>query len=167
MVLDMLSDSRYYTYGEIAQALTDAGYEIAKSSIARYAREAQKEQEHLRRASEQTQRLIQAVKTDHDIEATEVCSALLLDGFTRRLATAEEDFEDMPLDKVGRLVVQLQRSGVYKNRWKQDRKKTIDSLQTALLDKLRDEVQGDDELLAKLSGMVRQAAREEADKDDQ
>lgn len=161
MLDGMLIDIRY-TYQDIALAMTEAGYPITKSSVWRYAARTRAAGERLRQAAEQTRALIAAVQDNHDVEATEVCSALLLDGLTRRLASAEEEFDDIPLDKAGTLLVQMQRSSVYKNRYKQERQKTIDRMQQTLMNRLRDAVQDDDELLERLSGMVAQAAKEEA-----
>ena len=161
-----LKDTKY-TYQDIADELTEIGYPISKSSIHRYAMRTSAAAARLKEASEQTRQLIEMVRDNQDVEASEVAAAVLMDGITRRLATAEDEFDKLPIDKAGNLLVQLQRSGVYKNRWKQDRKKTIDSLQAALLDKIRDAVQDDDELLTRLTDMVVKAAKEEADKDDQ
>jgi hypothetical protein len=134
--------------------------------VHRYAKRTQAATERLRVAAEQTRVLIQSIKDGQDVEASEVGSALLLDGLINRLATAEEEFDDMPLDKAGRLLVQLQRSGVYKNRWKAERRKTIESLRDSMMRELQGEVQEDDELLARLSQMVERIADREAAKDD-
>jgi len=161
----MLADVRY-TYSEIAEALTAQGYEISKSAIHRYAQRTSAAAERLRMAAEQTRALIQSIKDGQDVEASEVGSALLLDGLIKRLATAEEEFDVLPLDKAGRLLVQLQRSGVYKNRWKTERKKTIDTLRDSMMSELRGAIQEDDELLSKLSAIVDGVARREAAKDE-
>lgn len=162
---DMLADVRY-TYQEISDAMAEKGWPVSKSAIHRYAVRTEAAAERIRAAAEQTRILIQSVKDGQDVEATEVASALLLDGLINRLATAEEEFDDMPLDKAGRLLVQLQRSGVYKNRWKDERRKIIESLREGILADLRGEVQDDDELLSRLSKMVDKAAEKEAAKDE-
>ena len=160
---EMLLDVRY-TYADIAIAMTEAGYPITKSSVHRYAMRTEAAAARIRAAAEQTKALITALQDNHDVEASEVASSLLLDGLTRRLATADEEYEKLSIDKAGRLLVQLQRSGVYKNRYKEERQKTIDNLREDILSQIRDQVQGDDELLARLSGMVQDAARREADR---
>jgi hypothetical protein len=164
MLESMLADTRN-TYQDIADRMTEKGYAISKSAVHRYAVRTEAAAERIRAAAEQTRMLIQSVKDGQDVQATEVASALLLDGLINRLATAEEEFDDLPIDKAGRLLVQLQRSGVYKNRWKDERQKIIDSLRDEMLQALRQEVQEDDELLERLSGLVDQAARKEAAKE--
>ena len=44
-------------------------------------------------------------------------------GLIDRLATAEEEFDTMPLDKAGRLVASLARTKTYKDRVRQDMQK--------------------------------------------
>ena len=161
----MLNDIRY-TYAEIAESMTEKGWPMSKSAVHRYARRTQAATERLRMAAEQTRVLIQSIKDGQDVEASEVGSALLLDGLINRLATAEEEFEQLPLDKAGRLLVQLQRSGVYKNRWKDERKKIIEDLRESMMAELRGAIQEDDELLGKLSAIVESVARREAERDD-
>lgn len=162
---NMLQDVRF-TYQDIADVMTEKGWPITKSSVHRYAKRTQAATERLRVAAEQTRVLIQSIKDGQDVEASEVGSALLLDGLINRLATAEEEFDDMPLDKAGRLLVQLQRSGVYKNRWKDEKRKLIESLKTGMMSELKGEVQEDDELLNRLQDMVERIAQREAEKDN-
>lgn len=164
MLEGMLSDVRY-TYQDIADAMTEKGYAISKSAVHRYAVRTEAAAARIREAAEQTRVLIQSVKDGQDVEATEVASSLLLDGLINRLATAEEEFDDLPIDKAGRLLVQLQRSGVYKNRWKAERQRTIDSLRDGMMAELRGEIQEDEELLGRLTEMVERIARQEAARD--
>ena len=43
-----------------------------------------------------------------------------------KVATAEEEWDEMPLDKAGRLIASLSRTKVYKDRVRQDMKKKAD-----------------------------------------
>lgn len=161
---EMLADVRN-TYQDIAEAMTEKGWPITKSSVQRYAMRTEAAAARIRSAAEQTRVLIQSIKDGQDVEASEVGSALLLDGLIRRMATAEDEFDAMPLDKAGRLLVQLQRSGVYKNRWKDERKKTIEALREGMLLELRASIQEDEELLERLTAIVEGVARREAAKE--
>jgi len=155
----MLADPQC-TYQEIAEALTEDGYEISKSAVHRYASRMGADQQRLREIGEQTRRLVQSLKDNQDVEATEVASALLLDALTRRIATAEEEFDALPLDKAGHLLVAMQRSTVYKARTMEDKQRLVGRVQEAILTRLRDLVQGDDNLTARLTELVEQAGRE-------
>jgi len=161
----MLQDVRN-TYEDIAAAMAEDGYEISKSAVHRYAMRINAAASRVRAAAEQTRQLVQQLKDHPDIEATEVATALLMDGITRRLATAEDDFDKLPIEKAGRLLVQVQRSTVYKDRFKQDRQRVIESLEANIMTRLRELIQEDDALLERLAGMVSEAAREEAAKED-
>lgn len=161
----MLRDTRY-TYQDIAEQMGALGYEISKSSIHRYAMRTNAAAQRLREAGEQTRVLIEQLRDNQDVEATEVATAILMDGLINRIASAEEEFDELPLDKAGRLLTQLQRSSVYKNRFKAERRRTIDNLERSIMEQLRDQVQDDDELLKRLSDMVSTIARREAARDE-
>jgi len=97
----MLADVNY-TYQDIADTITDLGYEISRSAVGRYAMRHNSAARRLKEASEQTTALLQFIRENQDVESTELASAIMIDGLTRRIATADEDFDAMPLDKAGR-----------------------------------------------------------------
>ena len=148
------------TYTDIAVRMTERGYDISKSAVHRYASRVGADQQRLREIGEQTKRLVQSLKDNQDVEATEVANALMLDALTRRIATAEEEFDALPLDKAGRLLVSLQRSAVYKARTMEDKRKTVNRLEESILNRLREQVQGNTELQERLSDMVHKTAQE-------
>ena len=90
----------------------------------------------------------------------------MIDGLTRRIATADEDFDAMPLDKAGRLLVQLQRSTIYKERWRKERLAAIEAVERNVKARMRQAVQNDPELLVQLQRLVSDAAAEEAGRDE-
>lgn len=155
----MLADPQM-TYKDIAETLTEAGYEISKSAIHRYASRTGIDQTRLREIGEQTRRLVHALKDNQDVEATEVANALLLDALTRRIATAEDEFDELPVEKAGRLLVMLQRSTVYKARTMEDKRRLVSRMQESYLERLREQVQADDVLLARLTELVEQTGQE-------
>lgn len=158
----MLSDPTT-TYTEIAETMTARGFAISKSAIHRYAARMGADQQRLREIGEQTKRLVQSLKDNQDVEATEVANTLLLDALTRRIATAEEEFDALPLDKAGRLLVSLQRSTVYKARTMEDKRRLVARMQDTFLSQLREQVRGDEELTRKLAELVAKAGQEALD----
>ena len=159
----MLADVNY-TYQDIADTITDLGYEISRSAVGRYAMRHNSAARRLKEASEQTTALLQFIRENQDVESTELASAIMIDGLTRRIATADEDFDAMPLDKAGRLLVQLQRSTIYKER--KERLAAIEAVERNVKARMRQAVQNDPELLAQLQRLVSDAAAEEAGRDE-
>ncbi len=82
--------------------------------------------QRLLEAQAQTDRLIQVVKENPEADYTEAAILLTMNGLLNKVATAEEEFNEMPLDKAGRLIASLSRTKVYKDRVKQDMKKKAD-----------------------------------------
>lgn len=50
---------------------------------------------------------------------------MTMNGLINKVATAEEEFQEMPLDKAGRLIASLSRTKIYKDKVKQDMKKRL------------------------------------------
>ena len=161
----MLADVKY-TYQDISDALGDLGYDISRSAVGRYAMRHNSAARRLKEASEQTTALLQFIRENQDVESTELAAAIMIDGLTRRIATADEDFDAMPLDKAGRLLVQLQRSTIYKERWRKERLAAIDAVERNVQARMREAVQNDPALLEQLQRLVSEAAAEEAGRDE-
>lgn len=121
----MLADTSN-TYAYISDYLRAAGYKISKSSIGRYAMRTNKATQRLLEAQAQTEQLLRAMKENPDADYTEAAIMLMMSGLVDKVATAEEEFEDMPLDKAGRLIASLSRTKAYKDRVRQDMKKKAD-----------------------------------------
>ena len=82
--------------------------------------------DRLKQAQEQTEKLVSYIKSNPDADFTEPAMKILTAGLIDRLATAEEEFDTMPLDKAGRLVVSLNRTKTYKDKVRQDMQKKAD-----------------------------------------
>lgn len=108
------------TYLDIALFLQEEGYEISKSAVGRYALRHNAVAKRLSEVQEQTRMLVEAVKDDPDVDYTEASMRMLITSLTEKIATAQEEFDSMPLDKAGRLIVALSRTKVYKERVRAD-----------------------------------------------
>jgi hypothetical protein len=150
------------TYSYIAETMTAKGWEISRFSVGRYALRQNDVARRLMEAREQTTAMLAVVRNNQDIEASELATSILIDGLTQKIALAQEEFEDMPLEKAGKLLVALQRSAVYKARMRATRAQACHDVEANILAKIREQVQGDPELVARLSAIVTTAATEEA-----
>ena len=126
MKVDVMLADTSNTYEYISQFLKGAGYDISKSSVGRYATRTNNAMQRLLEAQAQTDRLIQVVKENPEADYTEAAILLTMNGLLNKVATAEEEFNEMPLDKAGRLIASLSRTKVYKDRVKQDMRRKAD-----------------------------------------
>lgn len=116
-VQEMLMDTSN-TYLDISRFLYDEGYEISKSAVGRYALRQNAVAKRLSEVQEQTRLLVEAVKQDPDVDYTEASMRMLITSLTEKIATAQEEFDQMDLAEAGRLIVSLSRTKVYKDRVK-------------------------------------------------
>ena len=111
------------TYEELAAWLKAEGYEISKSAIGRYAIRTTQAAQRVAQTIQRTQAIAQAVEAHPDLDYTKAASMVLMDGLMQRVSTAEDDFQEMPLDKAGRLIASLARNATHEKRVRQDMKK--------------------------------------------
>lgn len=114
------------TYEYISQVLKDKGYNISKSAVGRYAARSNQHLNRILEAQAKADALAHAIKENPDADYTEAAIMLTMNGLLNKVATAEEEFDKMPLDKAGRLIASLSRTKVYKDRVRQDMKKKAD-----------------------------------------
>ncbi|MPN12927.1 hypothetical protein SDC9_160247 [bioreactor metagenome] len=114
------------TYQEISDWINQQGFEISKSSVGRYAMRTTAAVARLMEAQKQTEALVNVVKRNPDVDYTDAGLMILMDGLVKKLTTAEEEFDNMPLDKAGRLITAISRTKVYKDRVKHDMKKKVE-----------------------------------------
>lgn len=126
MKVDVMLADTSNTYEYISQFLKGEGYDISKSSVGRYATRTNNAMQRLLEAQAQTDRLIQVVKENPEADYTEAAILLTMNGLLNKVATAEEEWDEMPLDKAGRLIASLSRTKVYKDRVKQDMRRKAD-----------------------------------------
>ena len=72
----------------------------------------------------------------------------------------------MPLEKAGRLLVQIQRSAIYKERMKSTRARACKDVEINIMARMREQIQDDPDLLYRITELVRAAAEEEARRDE-
>ena len=101
MKVDVMLADTSNTYEYISQFLKGEGYDISKSSVGRYATRTNNAMQRLLEAQAQTDRLIQVVKENPEADYTEAAILLTMNGLLNKVATAEEEFNEMPLDKAG------------------------------------------------------------------
>ena len=127
--LDLKLTDTANTYEELSAWLKEEGYEISKSAIGRYAIRSTQAAQRVAETLQRTQVIAQAVATRPDLD------------YMQRVSTAEDDFQEMPLDKAGRLIASLARNATYEQRVRQEMKRkaelAFDQMETELLEKVK------------------------------
>lgn len=114
------------SYVDISEFLKENGYDISKSSVGRYALRTNATEQRVLESQAQMERLIQIVKDKPEADYTEAAILMSMNGLLNKVATAEEEFNDLPLDTVVKLIASLGRTKTYKDRVKQEMKKKAD-----------------------------------------
>ena len=79
---------------------------------------------------------------------------VMMDGLMRRVSSAEEEFEEMPLDKAGRLIASLSRNATYEKRTQADLKKKAELAFGQLEEKMLETVKGSPELARRMRDLL-------------
>lgn len=95
------------SYADIIAWLAEQGYKVSQSSLSRYAFKIFESAQRVADDLEKTKYIIDVIGRNPDLDTTEATSAILKSGLLQRLSSAEEEFNDMPLEKAGRLFIQL------------------------------------------------------------
>lgn len=155
--LDMKLTDTSNTYVELSEWLKAEGYDISKSAIGRYAIRSSKAAERVAETLQRTAAIAQAVEQHPDLDYTSAASMVLMDGLMRRVSTAEDEFNEMPLDKAGRLIASLARNATYEKKVRAELKKkaelAFDQMEAELLGLIKQ----DAALAAELSSVIAKA----------
>ena len=135
-----LMDNRI-TLTELTTWLKEEGYPISRSAIHRHSQYNAAVAKRVSDSLIQAQAIAQAVAAHPDLDYTSAAQAVLMRGLMERVSTAEEEFDELPLDKVGRLIASLARNATYEKRVRAELKKkaelAFEELETELLAEIK------------------------------
>lgn len=138
---DLRLAANKHTFVELSEWLTEQGYSISKSAIGRYSRRSAAAAKRVADTLQRTRTIVQEIEAHPDLDYTKAAQVMLMDGLTRRVSSAEDEFDEMPLDKAGRLIASLSRNATYEKKVRQDMRKkaelAFDQLETELMAAIR------------------------------
>lgn len=144
-----------HTYEEVVEAVRAAGESIGKSSVGRYYTKYAAAAERIQKAREAMASAIDLVRDRPDTDLGQFASAIMMQSLADRLAQAtSEDFEEIPMEKVGRIIADLQKADVARERLKLAHNKGVDAALAIVKAQLRAEMGGRPELLDQLYAIV-------------
>jgi len=104
------------TYVEISAWLAEAGYEISKSTIGRYALESRQLAGRLLETQAKVRELVKVAKGQDDEALTEGALQIAVGKLTERIALVEEELDELPPEKAIDLMIKLARAKAYKDK---------------------------------------------------
>lgn len=159
-VLDGVNDrlmNYNMSYADIISWLAEQGYEVSQSSLSRYAFKVFESAQRVADDLEKTKYIIDVIGRNPELDTTEATSAILKSGLLQKISSAEEEFHNMPIEKAGRLFVQLSRAEADRKRTaaatKRKAELAFEQMETDLLGQVRQYP----DLTAKLKDVLTQA----------
>lgn len=126
-VLDQVNDmllNENMKYSDIQYWLeTEHNMKISLSSISNYAVKIYQAAQRISDDLERTKFFVDYIGDKGELDASKATTAILKSGLLQKIATAEEEFNEMPVEKAGRLLVELNRSEIARERLELDYKK--------------------------------------------
>lgn len=128
-VLDQVNDmllNENMKYSDIQHWLeTEHDMKISLSSISNYAVKIYQAAQRVSDDLERTKFFINYIGDKSELDASKATTAILKSGLLQKIATAEEEFNEMPVEKAGRLLVELNKAEIARERLELDYKKKM------------------------------------------
>lgn len=98
---------------------------ISLSSISNYAVKIYQAAQRVSDDLERTKFFIDYIRDNSEVDASKATTAILQSGLLQKIATAEEEFNEMPVEKAGRLLIELNKTEIARQRFELDYKKKM------------------------------------------
>lgn len=160
-VLDQVNDmllNENMKYSDIQYWLeTEHNMKISLSSISNYAVKIYQAAQRISDDLERTKFFVDYIGDKSELDASKATTAILKSGLLQKIATAEEEFNEMPVEKAGRLLVELNRSEIARERLELDYKKKTELAFEELETRMCKLIKGYPELREKLVEVLKEA----------
>lgn len=154
------------TYEEISEYLKSKNFDISRSAVGRYALRTNSAVQRLLEAQKQTEVLVSAIKNNPDVDYGDASMIMLANGLANKLAFIDpEEFDELPLDKAGRLITSVSRTKAYKDKVKQDMKRKVELAFEGMESEIMNIIKADAALAKELKAVL-EKAREKMMQDD-
>lgn len=122
---DMVADMSY-SYQEISDWLKKRDFHISRGAVGRYAIRMNEAAQRVAKSLEQTKLILERIERNPDIDPAKAAQAVMTDGLMQRMATAEDEFLELPLDKAGRLLAAFRRVNLAERKLTFEQRSKID-----------------------------------------
>ena len=151
---EMLADRVNYTYQDIADELTEAGYPISKSAIGRYVMRTNREMREINMMVKQQEALLYWMRDNPNYDAAQASLALLISRLTNRIINEPDMVGDIDADKAVGHIIRAIRASTQMERLAQIEGKASADARARVMDDMRDALQRQPELYEQLMALV-------------
>ena len=116
LVVDGMLLDVTYTYKDISEYIAQQGYEVSVGSVFRYAQRTKNAAQRIIAAQEQTKAIIEVIKQNPNADYTEGALQMVSAGLTQKIAAAQEEFDDISVDKAAKILIALTKTKSYKDK---------------------------------------------------
>ena len=139
-----------HTYDDIVDAVKKNKESISRSALQRYHASFEFAAEKIRRVREQAKVLIDELRENPGTEMAEIANQVMMHGLLERVATASDEMDKLPIDKVGKLIATLERSATGRERLRLQHEKMLKVARNQIETQLKKELVDQPELMDKL-----------------
>lgn len=130
-------------YSDIQHWLeVEHGFKISLSSISNYAVKIYRTAQRIADDLERTKFYLDFVKNETDVDTNQIPLAILNSGLMQKLATAEEEFNEIPIEKASHLLIELNKMKLAERKLELDYKRKMqlafEALETDLLNQMKE-----------------------------
>lgn len=143
------------SYQEIADELTSQGYQISKSAVGRYAVRLNEATQRIADTLDKTKAIVKMIEDNPELDYTKASRILMMDGLLNKVITSEEEFNEMPLDKAGRLIASLSRAETQEKKARQQYQTKAQSALAALQTEILAKIKGNKDLAKEVSALFK------------
>lgn len=147
-------------YSDIQHWLnTEYGVKISLSSISNYAIKLYEAAKRVADDLERTKYFLEFIGDKSEVDASKATTAILKSGLLQKIATAENEFNEMPVEKAGRLLVELNKAEIARERLELDYKKKMQLAFEAFEKNILDEIKKNPDIKERFSSLLRDLKR--------
>ena len=152
------------SYADIVSWLSGQGYKVSQSSLSRYAFKVFESAQRIADDLEKTKYIIDVIGRNPDLDTTEATTAILKSGLLQKISSAEEEFNEMPIERAGQLFIQLSKAEADRKRTSYSTRKKADLAFESMESQLMEAIKAHPELSLSLKEVL-QATRKEVFQD--
>lgn len=154
------------SYADIIMWLAEKGYKVSQSSLSRYAFKVFESAQRVADDLEKTKHIIEVIGKNPEIDTTKATTAILKSGLLQKISSAEEEFNDIPIERAGKLFIQLSKAEAAHNRNDFAMQSKIDLAFQGLEQSILESIKHDADLAERFKKLLHEAkAKIESDDD--